>query len=104
MSFTERRGTCRLLRRLAAVLFLVLVGILSLPFEKEAEGAWRAQIVDKESGKPLEGVVIVAVWRKCFFITMNGCAEYYDSVEVVTGLDGRFVIKPRWTFLFPFGT
>ncbi|MGH7768233.1 MAG: hypothetical protein ACREQP_12315, partial [Candidatus Binatia bacterium] len=41
-----------------------------------------------------------AVWRKCFFITMDGCAEYYDSEEVVTGPDGRFVIQPRRSFWF----
>jgi hypothetical protein len=88
-------------RRVFGLLF-VLIGILACRLPTEAAGSWNGQIVDKETGKPLEGVVVLAVWRKCGFIVMNGCAAYYDSQEVVTGPDGRFVIHPRRAFvIFP---
>jgi hypothetical protein len=85
-----------------AVAFSVIITALAILLKGEAVGAWKAQVVDKDNGKPLEGVVVLAVWRKCGFIVMDGCAEYYDSEEVVTGPDGRFAIQPRRYFaIFP---
>lgn len=76
----------------------ILVSVLCLiPRLGEAAGPWKAQIVDAETGKPLEEVVVLAVWRHCGFIYMDGCGYYYDSEEVVTGADGRFVIEARWS-------
>jgi hypothetical protein len=94
--------TRRALWRRVFGLFFVLVSFLAFRPITEAAGPWRGQIVDSETGKPVEGVVVLAVWRKCGFIVMNGCAAYYDSEEVVTGPDGHFVIHPRRAFvIFP---
>ncbi|TAK10126.1 hypothetical protein EPO44_00400 [bacterium] len=86
-----------------SIIFLwIIVSLLSVwPERSDAAGPWKAQIVDTETGKPLEGVVVLAVWRHCGFIFMDGCGEYYDAEEVVTGSDGRFVIQARWN---PFRT
>jgi hypothetical protein len=84
----------RLWQRTAIGFFVVLLILLSWAVAR-ADGPWRAEIVDKETGKALEGVVVLAVWRKCGFIVMDGCADYYDSQEVVTGADGRFIIEAR---------
>ena len=61
-----------------------------------AAGPWRAQIVDRESGQPLEDVVVVFVFIK-YHKTLAGSAgaEYYGSDETVTGPDGRFEIPAR---------
>jgi hypothetical protein len=97
-----RFSNCYPRGRLLAVLFPLFMGALALPVETEAVGPWKGQIVDKETGKPLEGVVVLAVWSKCGFIIMDGCAAYYDSEEVVTGSDGRFEIQPRrFSFFSP---
>ena len=65
-----------------------------------AAGPWRATIVDAETGKPLEGVVVVAAFAK-YTKGLAGLAgaEYYGSNEAVTGPDGRFEIPARnlWT-------
>ena len=68
----------------------------------EAGGPWKAQIVDAEAGKPLEGVVVLAYWIK-YEASVGGWAagKYYDSEEVVTGPDGRFVIQSRWSYTIP---
>lgn len=70
----------------------------------EAAGPWKAQVVDAETGQPLEGVVVLAVWYKRY-TSPGGWAGggYYASEEVGTGPDGRFVIQARatWT-LSPF--
>lgn len=67
----------------------------------EAAGPWKGQIVDAETGQPLEGVVVLAMWYKRH-TSPGGWAGggYYASEEVVTGVEGRFVIQERatWTF------
>lgn len=80
------------------IVISVLVGILSLK-SAEAAGPWKAQVVDAETRKPLEGVVILAYWIK-YTSSWAGWAggEFYDAEEMVTGSDGRFVIPARWTF------
>lgn len=82
------------------------LGALTVPTLGEAAGPWKGQIVDQETKKPLEGVVVLAVWERRY-TSPGGPAGggYYDSEEVVTGSDGRFVIPARWTFTFlPFLT
>lgn len=81
----------------------VLTGVLVLGAwtaggDAEAAGPWRGQIVDAETGRPLEGVVVLAYWLT-YTASPGGWAgaEFYDSEEVVTGPDGRFVIQARAT-------
>lgn len=79
------------------VLFTVIVlSSLALPACGNAAGPWKAQVVDAETGEPLEGVVVLVVWLK-YSSTLAGWAggEYYASEEVVTGPDGRFRIPAR---------
>jgi hypothetical protein len=35
-----------------------------LPIAAEAAGPWRAQVVDAETGQPLEGVAVIRVWNR----------------------------------------
>lgn len=89
------------------LIFLWIVFLLSMwPLRSEAAGPWKAQIVDAETGKPLERVVVLAVWYRRY-TSAGGWAGggYYNSEEVVTGPDGQFVIQARstWT-LVPFLT
>lgn len=64
----------------------------------EAGGPWKGQIVDAETGQPLEGVVVLMHWTT-YTSSVGGWAggEFYDAEEVVTGPDGRFVIQARST-------
>jgi hypothetical protein len=84
----------------------VMLSIVSLfmPSQSEAAGPWKGQIVDKETGQPIEGAVVLAVLYKAtgIFHTTGG-SEYYDSEEVVTDAEGRFYIQARQTWtLNPF--
>ncbi len=73
---------------------------------KPWKGPWRAQVVDAETGHPLEGVVVLFWWRRCYLGDAHCVGTYYDSEEVVTGVDGRFVIAARRSLvpLLPFLT
>lgn len=72
------------------------------PAPGEGAGPWKAQIVDAETGRPVEGVVVLAYWIRSY-ASLGGWAgsEYYASEEVVTGPDGRFVIGARWSYTIP---
>lgn len=88
-----------------AVLLAIAVGLLnacaSSPIEK-ADVPLSAQVVDAESRQPLAGVVVLAYWMKSI-ATFGGWAgtELYDSEEAVTGADGRFAVRPRFTYTVP---
>jgi hypothetical protein len=82
--------------RISGLCALLLALILSPP-TVDALGPWKAQVVDAETRQPLPGVVVVVVWKK--YLAFEGTAgvfEYVDSIEEVTGGDGRFVIAERF--------
>jgi hypothetical protein len=76
--------------------FCALLLLSFSPPTAHALGPWKAQVVDAETRQPLPGVVVVAVWKKYLpFEGTVGVFEYVDSIEEVTGGDGRFVIAER---------
>lgn len=69
-------------------------------FTPPGKGPWHGQIVDVETKKPVEGVVVLAVWNERYG-SVGGLAGggYFDSSEVVTGPDGKFMIRrPKRSF------
>jgi hypothetical protein len=85
------------------LLILCLVAVGARVPGAEAAGPWRGQVVDLETGQPLEGVVVVAVWEKVSPGVMHPRRDFEDVDEVVTDSDGRFVIPARRvTTLNPF--
>jgi hypothetical protein len=68
-----------------------------------AAGPWRGQVVDAETGRPLEGVIVVAVWDKLSPGAIHPQRDFHDALEVATDSEGRFVIPARsLTTLNPF--
>jgi len=61
----------------------------------EANGPWKAQIVDADTGRPLEGVVVVAIWTARSPGAIHPRSEFYDVDELVSDADGRIVIPAR---------
>jgi hypothetical protein len=77
-------------------LYALLLALILFPPTVDALGPWKAQVVDAETRQPLAGVVVVAVWKKYLPVEGTvGIFEYVDSIEEVTGGDGRFVIAER---------
>lgn len=71
----------------------VAVALVLLQAPASADGPWRGQIVDKETGQPLEDVVVLAYWiRLTGTIAGWGGGKYEAAEDTVTGPDGRFVI------------
>jgi hypothetical protein len=81
--------------RSARLLVPALLSMLAVVGPADAAGPWRGQVVDAETGQPLEGVVVLAVWDKLSPGVMHPRREYHDVDEVVTDADGRFIIPER---------
>ena len=82
----------------------VLLGLATAAPAAHAAGPWRGQIVDAETGQPLEGVVVVAAWEAILPGLIHERYEFHDVDEVVTDADGRFLLPERsLTPLNPFG-
>lgn len=83
-------------RRISVILLSALV-LLAVVAESRAEVKWgpfRGQVVDLETGQPIEGAVALAMWWRIIPTPVHGIEEFYDAREAVTGPDGRFEI-PR---------
>ncbi len=79
-----------------ALLVLILAVTLGWWFRPlPLSGPWRAQIVDAETGQPLEGVIVLAIWDKRTFAWPHPARRYHDSEEVVSDKDGRVEIAAR---------
>jgi hypothetical protein len=63
-----------------------------------AAGPWKAQVVDAETKRPLEGVVVVAVWFRATRTFGGPSEEYYESQEILSDKDGWFTIAAQSFF------
>lgn len=87
----------RVLRRRFTLVVVAagLVALAVLAWPAGAAGPWRAQILDAETGKPLEGVVVLARWDEKTATWPHPDRRFHDVDEVVSDADGRIVIPAR---------
>ncbi len=64
------------------------------------DGPYKGQIVEKESGQPLEGVVVVGNWWLLSFTPAGATGTHYDTYETVTDKNGHFRIPGQGVQLF----
>jgi hypothetical protein len=74
---------------------LATLGACLLPTSGEGAGPWRGQVVDAETGQPLEGVVVLAIFVKRSPGLVHPRTDFHDVDELVTDAQGRFVIPGR---------
>jgi hypothetical protein len=87
----------------------VVLLLLNLAFAEPALGSGRfridpdivGKIVDLDTGQPLAGVVVMAVWTTDVFrLVIEPKTEYYDYFETLTGENGGFKIPGKGMTLF----
>ena len=79
------------------------------------KGTYRGRVLDAGTGRPLAGVVVVAVWRRDRVVPLGSRSEHYASREALTNENGDWVIeahdlessaprrtrRPSFTFFLP---
>ena len=64
-----------------------------LPFD-QVRSAWGAadhgQVVDAETGKPIEGAVVMVEWHKKAIYEMDGGGRFHNARETLTDAEGKF--------------
>ena len=77
--------------------FSVALLLLLLLAFGQARSAWGAayhgQVVDAETGKPIEGAVVMVEWQKKAFLSMNGGWSFHNARETLTDADGKFSLS-----------
>ncbi|MDA8240532.1 MAG: hypothetical protein M0Z67_09205 [Nitrospiraceae bacterium] len=62
------------------------------------DGPYSGKVVDTESKEPIEGAVVLAVWKMTTCTPGGGVSTYYDAKETITDRNGEFKV-PRLTSL-----
>jgi len=57
------------------------------------DGPYKGKVIDAETGKPLEGVVVLGVWYKELPSPGGTVGSYFDAQETVTNKNGDFKVK-----------
>jgi hypothetical protein len=74
------------------ILLLVLISCALFAGETHA-AILQSKVVDAETNEPLEGTVVVVVWRRpVFSLCMDSCSTFHDAVETVTDAEGNFAV------------
>jgi hypothetical protein len=78
---------------LGIIIFLFLMCTANACYPIRHDGPYKGRVIDAETGKPLEGVVVLGVWYKEIVTPAGGVGSYYDAKETVTDKNGEFEIK-----------
>lgn len=72
---------------------VALLVLLFLP-SNQVRGAWGAdyhgQVVDAETGNPIEGAVVMVEWHKKAIYSMDGGGIFHNARETLTDAEGKF--------------
>jgi len=75
------------------LILLLLTCCITSCYPIRHDGPYKGRIIDAETGKPIEGVVVLGVWYKEIATVAGGVSSYYDAKETVTDKNGEFEIK-----------
>jgi hypothetical protein len=59
------------------------------------DGPYKGRVVDEETGKPIEGVVVLGVWNTVMNTPAGETHHFSDATETVTDEKGEFEIKGK---------
>ncbi len=76
------------------LVFLGSCGAVGSATAAEKWGPFRGRIVDAETGQPIPGAVVLAIWLELVDALVQTNTRFYDAREALTGPDGTFEV-PR---------
>ena len=72
------------------MVFLIVTG--SCGYLARYDGPYKGKVIDADTVKPIEGVVVLGVWYKETPTPAGAVSSYYDARETVTDKNGEFEI------------
>lgn len=63
-----------------------------------ADGPYRGKVIDAETKQPIEGAVVVGVWRRQPALAMHPKYLFEEAKEVLTDKDGEFTLPGHFSF------
>ena len=88
----RKKGRDMKIRSLVLLSILLLLSS-SCCYPLRYDGPYKGKVIDAETGKPIEGVVVLGVWYKEIATPAGGVSSYYDAAETVTDKNGEFEIR-----------
>ncbi|MGC2424562.1 MAG: carboxypeptidase-like regulatory domain-containing protein [Nitrospirota bacterium] len=80
------------MRKLIFLLALSMLFVSSVGCANE-QGPWHGKVIDAETKQPIEGAVVVAIFKKSSFALGSGPVDSFaDTKEVLTDKNGEFMI------------
>jgi hypothetical protein len=79
-------------------LFLIIVFSGCSPWRYEND--YKGKIIDADTGKPIEGVVVLGMWFKSYISPAGSSEKFYDAREAVTDSNGEFSIPGMGLLIF----
>src|SRR4030067_3602137 len=58
-----------------------------------SDGPWSGKVIDAETKEPIEGAVVVAVWKKIYSTLTGDSSYFFDAIETITDRTGNFSIS-----------
>jgi len=67
------------------------------------DGPYHGQVVDADTGEPIEGAAVAATWsleQFIFYLSSTGPGDFAGAKATVTDADGKFILPPTFAFSF----
>ncbi|RJQ45226.1 MAG: hypothetical protein C4538_08790 [Nitrospiraceae bacterium] len=81
------------MKRFIFLLIGISLCLSSCAYAIRYDGPYEGRVIDAETGKRIEGVVILGVWYKEQPTVAGAVSSYYDAKETVTDKNGEFRIE-----------
>ena len=87
-------------RIILLIIALFLLAISSGCTPVRYENDYKGKIINADTGKPVEGVVVLGVWFKAYPTPGGAAHEFYDAREAITDKNGKFFIPGMGLLIF----
>lgn len=65
------------------------------------DGPYYGQVVDADTGKPIEGACVAGIWKfEAFILIITSTTHFANAKETVTDADGKFTLPLTFAFTF----
>ena len=75
------------------VIVILAINTVSHAYLIRYDGPYEGRVIDGDTGKPIEGVVVLGVWNREEPNVAGVTTTFYDATEVVTDKNGEFKIQ-----------